>query len=76
MPSQSTLLGAAGEHYVMSELLRRGYIAALAPQGVPNADIVVTDVEGSRLCSIQGQHSVNTAAMAARESDQHSATMI
>jgi hypothetical protein len=38
MPSQSTLLGAAGEHYVMAELLRRGYVAALAPQGVPNAD--------------------------------------
>jgi len=47
------LLGAAGEHHVMSELLRRGYIAALAPQGVPNADIVVTDIEGTRLCSIQ-----------------------
>lgn len=37
----------------MAELLRRGYIAALAPQGVPNADIVVTDIEGARLCSIQ-----------------------
>src|SRR5258706_1807057 len=53
MPSQTSLLGAAGEHYVMSELLRRGYIAALAPQGVPNADIIVCDVEGTRLCSIQ-----------------------
>lgn len=53
MASQSTLLGAAGEHHVMTELLRRGYIAALAPQGVPNADIVVTDLEGSRLCAIQ-----------------------
>lgn len=53
MPTQSTLLGAAGEHHVMAELLRRGYIAALAPQGVPIADIVVTDVEGARLCSIQ-----------------------
>jgi hypothetical protein len=53
MPSQSTLLGAAGEHHVMAELLRRGYIAALAPQGVPNADIVVTDIEGSQLCSLQ-----------------------
>ena len=53
MPSETTLLGAAGEHHVMAELLRRGYIAALAPQGVRNADIVVTDVEGSRLCSIQ-----------------------
>ena len=37
----------------MAELLRRGYIAALAPQGVPNADIVVTDLDGARLCSIQ-----------------------
>jgi hypothetical protein len=53
MASQSTLLGAAGEHFVMSEMLRRGYIAALAPQGVPNADIVVTDIEGTRLCSLQ-----------------------
>ncbi|HEY8065135.1 MAG TPA: hypothetical protein VIF40_10480, partial [Methylosinus sp.] len=53
MSSQSSLLGAAGEYHVISELLRRGYIAALAPQGVPNADIVVTDVEGARLCSIQ-----------------------
>ncbi len=53
MASQSSLVGAAGEYHVMAELLRRGYIAALAPQGVPNADIVVTDVEGTRLCSIQ-----------------------
>ena len=37
----------------MSELLRRGYIAALAPRGVPNADIVVTELGGARLCSIQ-----------------------
>jgi hypothetical protein len=53
MPSHTALLGAAGEYYVMSELLRRGYVAALAPQGVPNTDIVVSDIQGSRLCSIQ-----------------------
>jgi len=45
---ESALIRPAGEHYVMSELLRRGYIAALAPRGVPNADIVVTDVGGAR----------------------------
>jgi hypothetical protein len=39
----STILGAAGEHFVMSQLLRRNVTAALAPTGVPNADIVVTD---------------------------------
>jgi hypothetical protein len=53
MPSQSTLFGAAGAHHIMAELLRRSYIAALAPEGVPAVDILVTDVEGARLCSIQ-----------------------
>ena len=53
MASQTKLLGAAGEYHVMAELLRRGYIAALVPAGVPNADIVVSDVKGARLCSIQ-----------------------
>lgn len=53
MPSQTAMLGAAGEHFVICELLRRGYIAALAPQGVPNTDIVVTDLTGHRLCTIQ-----------------------
>lgn len=53
MVSASTLTGAAGEHYVMSQLLRRGYIAALAPAGVPNCDIVVTDDIGDRLCAVQ-----------------------
>jgi len=49
----STILGAAGEHYVMCQLLRHGLIAALAPTGVPNADIVVTDTIGERMCAIQ-----------------------
>jgi hypothetical protein len=37
----------------MTELLRRGYIAARAPQGAPNVDIVVTDLDGTGVCSIQ-----------------------
>jgi len=53
MVAASTVLGAAGEHYVMCQLLRRGLIAALAPVGVPNTDIVVTDDLGDRLCAIQ-----------------------
>ena len=51
--SPSSLLGAAGEHYVMSQLLRRGLIAALAPVGVPTADIVITDDVGERACALQ-----------------------
>src|ERR1700751_2982210 len=53
MPSQATLLGAAGEHYVLRQLLRRNYNAALAPQGVPNADIIITDIQANRLFAIQ-----------------------
>jgi hypothetical protein len=53
MPSNATILGAAGEHYVMCQLLRRNLIAALAPVGVPNADIIVTDQIGDQLCSVQ-----------------------
>lgn len=49
----STIFGAAGEHYVMCQLLRQNMIAALAPAGVPNTDIVVTDKLGSRLCAVQ-----------------------
>ena len=51
--SKTSLLGACGEHFVMGELLRRDMIAALAPQGVPNMDIVVTDVLGNTLSAIQ-----------------------
>lgn len=49
----TTLVGAAGEYYVLTRLCLRGYIAALAPKGVPNADIVVTDVNGTRLFAVQ-----------------------
>ena len=53
MTSSTSLTGAAGEHFVMSEWLRRDLIAALAPAGVPNCDIVVTDDIGDRLCAVQ-----------------------
>ena len=51
--ANSITTGAAGEHYVMCQLLRRGLIAALAPTGVPDADIIVTDAIGDRLCAVQ-----------------------
>ena len=49
----STILGAAAEHYVMCQLLRRGMIAALAPVGVPDADIIVSNRLGSALAAVQ-----------------------
>ena len=49
----TVILGAAGEHFVMAELLRRGLVAAKAPEGVPHFDIVTTDINGQRLAAIQ-----------------------
>ena len=49
----STIVGAAGEYHVLSQLLRRGWIAALAPDGAPNMDILVTDENNHKLCAIQ-----------------------
>ncbi len=48
-----SIIGAAGEHYVMCQLLRRGMIAALAPAGVPDADIIVSNSLGSSLAAVQ-----------------------
>ncbi len=50
---ESTLVAAAGEYYVLARLALCGKIAAQAPRSVPNADTVVTSVDGDRLCAIQ-----------------------
>ena len=47
------IVGAAGEHYVMYELLRRNFVAALVPEGIPSVDILISDVWGSHLASVQ-----------------------
>ena len=51
--SHTTLIGAAAEHYVMSQLLRRQIIAALAPAGVPDTDIIISDALGCTFAGIQ-----------------------
>lgn len=51
--SHTTLLGAAAEYYVMHQLLRRQMIAALAPIGVPDTDIIISDALGCSLASVQ-----------------------
>jgi hypothetical protein len=50
---QSTLVAAAGEYFVLARLSFMGKIAAHAPRGVPNADIVVSSVDGDTLCAVQ-----------------------
>lgn len=40
-----TLIGNAGEYYVMAELLKRDWIAAMAARNAPDFDILVTNGE-------------------------------
>jgi len=56
MPGQvksgrGTLVGNAGEYFVVAELLKRGKVASLAPRNTPAFDILATD--GSRTVRIR-----------------------
>lgn len=54
MPAKtSTLTGSSGAYYVMYQLLRRDKIAALAPEGVPNIDLLISDLSGEKVGALQ-----------------------
>lgn len=53
MINSTAVTGAAGEYYVMYQLLSRNLVAAIAPPGVPTADILVTDTYGDQMCAVQ-----------------------
>jgi hypothetical protein len=52
-PLERSLVGPAGEHWVLYCLYRRGLLAALAPPGVPEVDILVLDAHREVAASIQ-----------------------
>lgn len=45
MKPDNNLVGAAGEHLVLSRLLSKGILAAQAPQGTRKADIIVHPID-------------------------------
>lgn len=47
------LVGSAGEHFVLYKLHRRGLLAAQAPRGFKDVDIVVLNPDRSVVASIQ-----------------------
>jgi hypothetical protein len=53
MTIEKNLVGAAGEHLVLSRLLRRGLLAAQSPRGARKADIIVHPVDGGTPWLIQ-----------------------
>ena len=51
--SDKQLIGAAGEHLVLSRLLSRGLLASQAPRGTRDVDILVNPLDGGRPLLIQ-----------------------
>lgn len=49
----ATLTGAAGEHFVLYQLLLRGLKAGLAPSGAPDVDLLVVDDDAGVVRGIQ-----------------------
>tara|TARA_B100000586_G_scaffold157169_1_gene114386 strand:+ start:359 stop:907 length:549 start_codon:yes stop_codon:yes gene_type:complete len=50
---QSAVLGSSGEHLVLSHLLKRGFIAGLAPENTKDYDIIVLNKDGTTSFPIQ-----------------------
>lgn len=53
MSTDKALVGAAGEHLVLSRLLARGFLASPAPRGTEKIDIVVSNKDGKSSFRIQ-----------------------
>ena len=51
--TDSNLIGAAGEHLVLSRLLAKGFLAAQAPRGTRKVDVLVNFLDGTEPCLIQ-----------------------
>jgi hypothetical protein len=50
---RSQYVGLAGEHYVVYSLLVRGFHASVVGGNVPNVDVLVSSVNGSKQISLQ-----------------------
>lgn len=62
MATDKTLIGAAGEHLVLSRLLERGILASQAPRGTRKADILVNPLDGGLPQLIQVKATLFTGA--------------
>jgi hypothetical protein len=54
------LIGAAGEHLVLSRLLSRGFLASPAPRGTRKVDILVNFIDGGNPILVQVKSTLNT----------------
>lgn len=48
-----SLVGPAGEHHCLAQLLVRGFLATPAPPGTPEADLIVLSLDGAVAATVQ-----------------------
>ena len=59
MKLSKQLSGIAGEYYVAAELSRRGYLAAITLRNSNGLDILVSNIDGNKIFSIQVKSTQN-----------------
>lgn len=59
MKLNKQLSGIAGEYYVAAELSRRGYLAAITLRNSDGVDILISNIDGDKLFSIQVKSTQN-----------------
>ena len=59
---QTSIVGSAGEHLVLSRLLMKNYIAALAPEYTKSYDIIVLNKDGTTSFPIQVKSSFDVGS--------------
>ena len=62
MATDKNLIGASGEHLVLSRLLEQGILASQAPRGTRKADILVNPLDGGHPKLIQVKSTLFTGA--------------
>src|SRR5271156_4622411 len=67
----TSLAGAAGEHYCMTQLLLRGCLAALTPRGSPDTDILVRGPDGAVAAEVQVKARSGRRGKGWRMSEKH-----
>ena len=62
MGTDKNLIGAAGEHLVLSRVLERGILASQAPRGARKADVLVNPLDGGYPLLIQVKSTIDTGS--------------
>jgi len=68
---EKSLVGPAGEHYVLYRLYRQGMLASLAPPGSPTVDVLVMNPDETVIATLQVKTRTYGSGWAMNEKHEH-----